>query len=129
MIPTIAERVEPYLLEWLRRELPDVKFATRAPETSEDCVLILVDYLQKATDITQKANVRLTVYKQDPKLKVLDLDGAYKLMSDVQRSIMKHATTYPLVGAQVFTGTSRMRDDALKTDCLYAVMQVHVVAN
>ncbi|MFC0266351.1 hypothetical protein [Alloscardovia macacae] len=127
-IPVVADRFEPVLLSWLRDAFPDVEFATRFPDTQRDCVLVFIDYLAMRTPITQDANIRLTVYKTDSKLGVFDLQGAHELMSRVQRFILAHSTRSPLVSAEVLTGSSRIRDEDIKAECLYAVMSVSLLA-
>lgn len=124
----LAERVEPTLLSWLRAEFPKVNFATRNPDTSKTTVLIIVDYLSKSTPITQSVNIRLTVYKTDSDLGVFDMDGAYKLMTNVQRFLISRGTTSPFVDCDLFTGVTRIMDGQTKTECLYSVLQAQLVA-
>lgn len=127
-IPTVANRIEPTLLAWLRSEFPDVQFATRNPDTTKTVVLVLVDYLGKPTQITQTVNIRLTMYKPDPKTGVLDLDKAHELMSNIQRFLISKGTTSPLVSCDLFTGITRVMDEQVKAECLYSVMQATLIA-
>lgn len=127
ILPTVAPRFEPTILKWLRTAFPDTVFVTRLNAKKGDQVLIILDYLDKNTEVSQVVNVRITVYGNNMQ-PTIDLDKAYKLMADIQRFLLAQHATTPAVSATMLTGTSRIVDSSVNRECLYSVMQFAITA-
>lgn len=111
--PTVTpRRVEPVILDMLRREHPDVTFGSlRSPgNPARECVVV-GEPQGPQSPVTQYVRLRVSVWvRRDDKTG--DIPAAQHLANDVISTITSKGAIDPIVSAELSSGPIRIADDA-----------------
>jgi hypothetical protein len=109
--PVKPRRVEPVILDMLRRERPDVTFGSlRSPANpTRECVLV-GEPQGTQSPVTQYVRLRVSVWvRRDDTTG--DIPAAQHLANDIISSITSKGCVDPIVTAELSSGPIRITDD------------------
>jgi hypothetical protein len=110
--PVLPRRVEPVILDLLRREHPDVTFGSlRSPDNpTRECVVV-GEPQGPESPVTQYVRLRVSVWVRRDDM-TGDIPSAQHLANDVISTITSKGAIDPIVSAELSGGPIRIADDA-----------------